>query len=121
MAMPNGKFQTDRRTTSRTLMTPSSAAAISMPPIAIYYACRLRLAAVFTAAAHFDHRPHFGKAGMLRGGSDAFGQLVVVDVRRLPAGVADQEDAVVEAARMLVGDIGVGTFHAASKIGAHEQ
>src|SRR5688572_26254531 len=63
-------------------------------------------------AADFDDRAAGGEAGALCRLADAAGDAVVVDMRRLPAIVADQEDAVVQAARVLVGDIGVGAFHA---------
>ena len=42
-------------------------------------------------------------------------------VHRLAAGVTDQEDAVVEAAGMLVGDIGVRAFDPAGEVSADEQ
>ena len=48
-------------------------------------------------------------------------QAVVVDVHRLPAAVADQEDAVVQAIGVGVGDIGIGAFDPPREVGADEQ
>lgn len=82
---------------------------------------RLALAAVFAAAADFDHRTQFRKSGMLRRRTDSFGELVVVDMCRLPARITDQENAVVETARMLVCDIGIGAFDPARQVRADEK
>ena len=82
---------------------------------------RGKLAAILAAAANFDDGPYFGESGSFGGLTQTTRKLVVVDVRGLPAIVADQEDAIVEAARMGVGDIGVGAFDPAGQVGAHEQ
>ena len=72
--------------------------------------------------------PRTSITGRLAAKPALFGRLadpavtaVVVDMRRLPAIVADQEDAVVQAAGMLVGDIGVGAFDPPREVGADEQ
>ena len=78
----------------------------------------LVILALAAFAAHFDHRARGGEAGVFRGLADALGQAVVVDVHRLPAAVADQEDAVVQAFGMLVGDIGVGALDAPREVRA---
>jgi hypothetical protein len=79
------------------------------------------LAAVAAFAADFDDRADFGETRMLRRVADAARQFVVIDMGRLPAIVADQENAVMQAARMLIGHIGVGAFDPAGEIGADEQ
>src|SRR3546814_10509755 len=79
------------------------------------------LVAVAAAAADLDHRPDGGEARLPRRRADAASQAVVVDMGRLSAIVADEEDAVVEAVGMLVGDIGVGAFHPPRQVGADEQ
>src|SRR3546814_18079161 len=76
----------------------------------------MRLLAFGAFAAHFDHRTLGGEAGRLGGGAHAVRQQVVVDMDRIAATVADQEDTVVEAARMAVRDEGVGAFDAADQI-----
>ena len=73
------------------------------------------------AAAHLDHRAVGGEAGRLGRGADAAGQAVVVDMLGLAAIVADQEDAIVQAIGMVVGDIGVGALDPAGEVGADEQ
>src|SRR3546814_9272050 len=63
------------------------------------------LVAVAAAAADLDHRPDGGEARLPRRRADAASQAVVLDMGRLSAIVADEEDAVVEAVGMVVGDI----------------
>jgi hypothetical protein len=58
---------------------------------------------------------------MARGFDQRAGELVVVDVSGLAAVVADQEDAIMAAARVRVGDIGVGAFDPAGEVGGNEQ
>ena len=77
--------------------------------------------AILAAAAHLDHRALGGEASRLRRLADAAGQLVVVDMLRLAAIVADQENAVVQAVRMVVGDIGIGALDPAGEIRSDEQ
>src|SRR4029453_3763447 len=72
-------------------------------------------------APDFDHGAAGGETGVGGSLADAAGDVVVVDVRRLPAIVADQEDAVVQAAGMFVGDIGVGAFDPHRQVGRDEQ
>ena len=79
------------------------------------------LAAILAAAPDFDHRANLGKASMFRCRTDAFRQFIVVDVRSLAAGVADQENTVMQAAGVLVSDIGVGAFHPTGEICPDEQ
>ena len=84
-----------------------------------------RLTVLFPAipapAPHLDHRPIGLEARRLGRGADAAGDAVVVDMLGLAAIVADQEDAIVQAIGMVVGDIGVGALHPADEIGADEQ
>ena len=49
------------------------------------------------------------------------GQSFIVEMDGNPAAVADQEDAIMLAAGMAVGDIGIGAFHPPRQIAAHEQ
>ena len=79
------------------------------------------LAAIAAAAANLDYRANLGKTRMFGGIAHSTGQFVVVDVRGLPAIVADQENAIMQAAGMLVGDIRVGAFDPASQVCAYEQ
>ena len=72
-------------------------------------------------AAHFDHRALGGEARRIGGGANTGRQFVVIDMHRAAAAVADQEDAVVEAAGVAVGDISVGAFDPAGEVGFHEQ
>ena len=83
---------------------------------------QLCLLAIAAAAAHLDHRPVRREAGLAappRGRRPT--ELVVVEMRGLAAIVADQEDAVVQAVGMVVGDIGVGALDPAGEVGADEQ
>jgi hypothetical protein len=79
------------------------------------------LAAPITHPAQFHHRPDIGKAGMVRGFDQGAGKLVIIDMFCATAGVADQEDAIMAATGVAVGDIGIGTFNPPRKIGFHEQ
>ncbi|KAJ8136112.1 hypothetical protein OY671_010675, partial [Metschnikowia pulcherrima] len=49
------------------------------------------------------------------------GKAIVIDMDRMPARIADQEDAIVPATGMAVRDIGVGAFHPPGQVRAHEQ
>src|SRR3546814_2996111 len=64
------------------------------------------LVAVAAAAADLHHRPDGGDARLPRRRAAAYSPAVAGDMGRLSASVADEEDAVVEAVGMLVGDIG---------------
>src|SRR3954471_15836517 len=77
--------------------------------------------AIAAGATDFDHRARRREAGTLRGLAHPARQAVVVDVHGLPAGIADQEDAVVQAVGMLVGDVGVGALDPPREVGADEQ
>jgi len=76
--------------------------------------------------ARVESHPHSNRAvleGALRilgRGSDAFGQTIVVDMQRLPAIIADEEDTVVQAAGMLVCNIGIRALDAAGEVRADE-
>jgi hypothetical protein len=77
--------------------------------------------AVLAGAADLDDRPPGGKAGIGGGFADSAGQCVIVDVDCLSAIVADQEDAIVKAVRMPVGDVGVLALDPPCEVGADEQ
>ena len=82
---------------------------------------RLTLLALGAFAAHLDHGALGGEAALLGGGAHTRRQFVVVDMHRAAARVADQEDAVVEAAGVAVRDEGVGAFDAADEVVRDEQ
>src|SRR5205085_11858035 len=90
----------------------------SVPPPLPGALLRLALPA---AAADFDDGAVGLEAGLLGGGADSAGEAIVVDMGGVAAIVADEEDAVVQAARMVVGDIGVGALDPAGDVGADEQ
>ena len=77
--------------------------------------------AVAAPSTHFDHRLFGPKAGRLGGIADARRQLIVIDVRRPAADIADKEDAIVQASRMGIGEIGVGAFNPHRDIVGDEQ
>src|SRR3546814_6670498 len=66
-------------------------------------------------------RPLRREAGLGGGLPLRVAELVVIDVRRVTALIADQKNTVVQTFRMGVGDIGVGTFHPPRQIDADEQ
>ena len=82
---------------------------------------RRDLFAVGAFPADLDHRSHRREACRLGGGSDAAGDAVVIDMSRLPARIADEEDTVVQAIRVGIGDIGVRALDPAREIGADEE
>ena len=53
-------------------------------------------------------------------GTDAVGQMIIVDMRGLPARIADEENAVMLAIGVSIGDIGIGTFHPRRDVRADE-
>jgi hypothetical protein len=77
--------------------------------------------AVRAGAPRLDDRSVGREAGLLRGRPDSAREAVVVEMGGLAARVADQEDAVVQAVGMIVGDIGVGALDPAGEVGADEQ
>lgn len=81
----------------------------------------LLIAAIAAGAAHLNHRPRRREARSPRRIANAARQAVVVDMDCLSAAIANQENAVVQAAGMLIGDISVGAFNAPREIGIHEQ
>src|SRR3546814_1526223 len=70
---------------------------------------------------HLKNRPLRREAGLAGGLPHGVAELVVIDVRRVTALIADQKNTVVQTFRMGVGDIGVGTFHPPRQIDADEQ
>jgi hypothetical protein len=90
-------------------------------PISAFPHEMLSLAAILAPPPDFYHRSNFRKTGMFRSSANTFRQFVVIDVRSLPACIADQEDAVVEAAGVLISDIGIRAFHPPREIGSDEQ
>ena len=79
------------------------------------------LARAFLAdAAKLDYGAHVGIARAAPRLAQRARQLVVIDVRGLPAIVADQEDAVVPTAGMSVGELGVGALDPVGEVRAHE-
>ena len=80
-----------------------------------------RSGALVAQAAQLDHRAHVGEAVAVPRLAQGARQLVVVEVRRLAAIVADQEDAVVQAPGVRIGEIGVGALDSVGEVGAHEQ
>mgnify|MGYP003376991983 CR=1 FL=1 len=81
----------------------------------------LSLLALGAFAAHFDHWALGGEARCIGGGANTGRQFVVVDMHRAAAAVADQEDTVMQAARMAVGDKGVGALNPADEVVHDEQ
>lgn len=70
---------------------------------------------------NFDHWADCGKAGGAGGIPQIRSDFVVVEVSRLAALVAHQKDAVVQAVRMFVGDIGIGALDPADQVRTDEQ
>ena len=79
------------------------------------------LIAIGAGAAHLDDGADSVKARRLRRLADISGQAVVIDMRRIAAIVADQEDTVVQASGVRIGEIGVGAFHPAGEVVRHKQ
>jgi len=77
--------------------------------------------AIAAGSANLDHRARCRKSGPLGGSADALGQAVVVNVNRLAAGIADQEDAIVKACRMLVRDLSIRALDPAGEVCANEK
>ena len=71
-------------------------------------------------SAQFDHWADIGKARTARGSNQRAGQTIVVKMHGEATAVANQEDAIVLAAGVAVGDIGVRALDPASEIGSHE-
>jgi len=79
------------------------------------------VSAISAGAADFDDRAGGREAGIGGGLPYPSGESVVVDVNGLPAGIANEENAVVEAIGMGVRDIGIRTLDPTGQIGGHEQ
>src|SRR6185369_4586460 len=77
--------------------------------------------ALAALAANLDNRARRGKSCVLGRFAHAACQRIVIDVHGLSAIVADEENAIVQAAGVLVGDIGIGALDAPGEIGADEQ
>jgi hypothetical protein len=71
--------------------------------------------------AQFNNRADIGEARAMRRSDQRAGQAIVVEMNCLAATIANQKYAVMLATGMAVGDIGIGAFDPARKIGAHEQ
>ncbi len=82
---------------------------------------RLGLIARAANAAQLNHWADIGKSGGACRFYQGAGHPVVVQVRRPSAGIADQENAIVAAAGMRIGDIGVRAFDSPRQVGRHEQ
>ena len=72
-------------------------------------------------SAQFDHWPDLTETGIPPRLPQRIGQPVIIQMHRMTALVANQEDAIVQAAGMRIGKIGVGAFNPVGQIGAHEQ
>jgi len=83
--------------------------------------CSRLVGAVAAGAADLDDRPRGRETGGLGRLTDAARQAVVVDVNRLPALVANQEDAVVQALGMGIRDISVRALDPSRKVRRYEQ
>ena len=70
---------------------------------------------------HFNHGTIGGEAVGGGGIAHAIGNAIIVDMRHFAASIADHEDTVMHTARVAVGHIGIGAFHALGQIGFHEQ
>lgn len=81
----------------------------------------LLIAALAAGPTNLDQRTRRREARTACGIANAPRQAVVIDMDGLPATVADEEDAVVQAPGMLVRNIGIRTFDAAREIGVHEE
>ena len=72
-------------------------------------------------SAQFDHWPDLTETGIPPRLPQRIGQPVIIQMHRMTALVANQEDAIVAATGMRIGKIGVGAFNPVGQIGAHEQ
>ena len=70
---------------------------------------------------HLDDGTNRGKAGARGRIADAGRDAVIVEVRRLPAAVADEEDAIVQTVGMRVRHIGIGAFDPPDQVRADEE
>src|SRR3989344_2156340 len=73
------------------------------------------------ASAHLYDRAYIDIARRFCRPANAARQPIIIDMRRVSAGIAHQEYAIVHASRVRIGDIGVDALYPARKIGAHEQ
>jgi hypothetical protein len=79
------------------------------------------LLTIAAAAAHFDDRPLGRETGGCGGGTNAFGKAVIIDMNRRAAIIANQENAVMQATGMAVGQKGIGAFDPPDQIVGNEQ
>lgn len=69
----------------------------------------------------FDKRPHRRKSLSRCYGSHRLSDTVLIEMLNGSAGVANQEDAIVHAARMRIGDVGIAAFDPQRDILSDEQ
>jgi hypothetical protein len=72
-------------------------------------------------AADFDDGANLRKASMFRRCTHAHSQGIIVNMRCGAAAIANQENAIMQASGMRVGDIGVCAFHAAREVRRHKK
>jgi|GEM_PF-6041981 len=73
------------------------------------------------APMNFNERPHWSKSLARCYGPHGLPDTVLIEMLNGPAGVADQEDAIVHAARMRVGNVGIAAFDPQRDILSDEQ
>jgi hypothetical protein len=93
--------------------------------LAVFYRAVERVIAdisitIGTFAAHFDNGTHLRKAGMFRRCTHVHSQGIIVNMRCGAAAIANQENAIMQASRVRVGDIGIRAFHAAREVRRHK-
>lgn len=81
----------------------------------------MRSVAPGALAAHFYDRADRRKPRRTGRRPHPRGNRIIIEVHGLPAGVAHQKDAVVQAIWVGIGDIGIGAFDPAREICAHKQ
>ncbi len=81
----------------------------------------MSLSTLPATTTQFHHRANIGKTGSTRCANQCASQLVIIDMHRCAADVTDQEDAIMAATGMAVGQKSVGAFDPARKVCAHEQ
>jgi hypothetical protein len=96
-----------------------------MISLAAFYLAVERVIADFsitigTFAAYFDNGTNLHKASMFRRRAHAHGQRIIVNMCCGAAAIANQENAIMQAPRVRVGDIGIRAFHAARKVRRHK-
>src|SRR3546814_6105251 len=77
--------------------------------------------AALAQPAHLDHRAFGLEAVRLRDLADSACYFVIIHMRRFAAFVAYQKDAVMLAAGVAVGEVGIGAFYPERQVVGHEQ